>query len=168
MPFLDIMIEIVPAYNRKEEIARLFSEYTMMLIELDPEAKDCLNAQNFDDEILHFDEKYGEPYGRLYIALCDGKTAGCVALRKLDDDRCEMKRLFVRPTARGGGIGNMLVSKLISDAKEIGYREMLLDTLPCLESAIRLYTRMGFTQTERYNDSPKQETIYYKYDLQHV
>lgn len=159
------MIEIIPAYDKKEEILKLFSEYTEMLTDTDPTVAACLSVQNYDDEILHLEKKYGEPFGRLYIALCDGESAGCVALRKLDDESCEMKRLFVRPEHRGNRLGQKLVEKLITEARHIGYRHMYLDTLPFLDSAIRLYKQMGFYVTERYNDSPLDETLYFKYNL---
>lgn len=161
-------IDIIPAYDRKEDILALFSEYTDMLTDADPTVSECLKVQNYDEEILDLDKKYGEPFGRLYLALCDGNAAGCAALRRLDDENCEMKRLYVRPQYRGNGLGEMLAKKLITDAKHIGYSRMYLDTLPFLDSAIRLYERMGFCRTERYNDSPAADTIFMKYEIRHI
>ena len=93
-------IKIIPAYHHSQEIRELFSEYTEMLISGDPAFKEYLEIQNYDAELEHLEDKYGMPAGRLYLAYCDGKTAGCIGLKKLDDDNCEMKRLYVRPEFR--------------------------------------------------------------------
>lgn len=95
------MDEIVYGYEYKNEIRELFTEYTDMLVENDSTFKAYLDIQNYDDEIGHLEHKYGLPDGRLYLLKRDGKSAGCIALRKLDSERCEMKRLYVRPAFRG-------------------------------------------------------------------
>ena len=136
-------IKIIPAYDYTQEIRELFSEYTDMLINSDPAFKEYLEIQNYDDELEHLKDKYGMPAGRLYLAYCGGKTAGCIGLKKLDDDNCEMKRLYVRPEFRGRKIGGLLIQKTIADAKTIGYKHMLLDTLPFLESAVHMYKKWG-------------------------
>ena len=158
-------IEIIPAYHKKEEIRTLFREYTEQLAEGDAEFRDYLKIQHYDDELEHPEQKYGFPGGRLYLALCDGNVAGCVALRKLDEQRCEMKRLYVREDYRGNGIGKLLTDKLIREAKKIGYRHLLLDTFPFLERAIGMYQARGFREIEKYNDSPMASTIYMMLDL---
>ena len=158
-------IEIVPAYNRTDEIRTLFKEYTDLLSEGDAEFRRYLEIQHYDDEFQHPEVKYGFPYGRLYLALCDGNTAGCVALRKIDHSSCEIKRLYVRKDYRGHGIGNQLTDKLIQEARQIGYRQILLDTFPFLERAIRMYQVRGFQEIEKYNDSPMESTIYMKLEL---
>ncbi len=158
-------IEIIPAYHKKEEIRTLFGEYTKLLTEGDAEFQDYLTIQHYEDELEHPERKYGFPGGRLYMALCDGQAAGCVALRKLDEHRCEMKRLYVREDFRGRGIGNLLTDRLIRDAKQIGYRHLLLDTFPFLERAIGMYRARGFREIEKYNDSPMASTIYMMLDL---
>lgn len=91
--------------------------------------------------------------------------AGCIGLRKIDDQTCEMKRLYIRPEFRGKKLGNVLVEKIIADAREIGYSYMLLDTLPFLQSAIHIYKKFGFYEIESYNDSPMAASIYMKLDL---
>ena len=105
------------------------------------------------------------PEGRLYLAYCGGQLAGCIGLRKINDVRCEMKRLYVRPEFRGKCIGSMLIQKIIEDAKEIGYQHMLLDTLPFLESAVHMYKKWGFYEIESYNDSPMETSVYMRLDL---
>lgn len=158
-------IEIVSAYSHPQEISSLFSEYTNILIAGDISFQKYLDVQHYDAELEHLKTKYGKPYGRLYLAYCDGKVAGCIGLRKIDKQHCEMKRLYVRPQFRGKRIGERLIQKIIADAKEIGYSYMLLDTLPFLETAIRMYKRFGFYIIERYNDSPMSTSIYMKLNL---
>lgn len=158
-------LEITPAYTRTDEIHALFSEYTEMLVEGDETFKEYLKLQNYDEELDHPEVKYQMPKGRLYLALWDGVPAGCIGLKKIDEDNCEMKRLYVRPQFRKKHIADALVSQIITDAKEIGYTHMLLDTLPFLQSAVRLYKKYGFYEIPRYNDSPMDHAIYMKLDL---
>lgn len=158
-------IKIEPAYNHHDEINILFSEYTNMLIAGDSSFKKYLDIQNYDEEVKHLETKYGMPKRRLYLIYCDNELAGCIGLRKIDDQNCEMKRLYVRPQFRGKKLGNILVEKIISDAKEIGYSYMLLDTLPFLQNAINMYKKYGFYEIESYNNSPMDTSIYMKLDL---
>ena len=145
-----------------DQIRELFIEYTKMLVSLDPGFSEYLTIQNFDHEIEDLGYKYGRPEGRLYIVLDGGMAVGCIGLRKMDDDRCEMKRLYVRPEYRRHGIAAKLCAMIIEDAEEIGYKEMYLDTLPGLEAAIKLYEDIGFEITGPYNDSPLDTTIFMK------
>lgn len=158
-------LELKLAYDEKDEIKKLFTEYTNMLIETNQQMAIYLEIQNYDDELLHLEKKYGIPDGRLYIAYIDEKPAGCVALRKLDDTKCELKRLFVRPEFRGQNLGHVLIKQIIDDAKSIGYESLFLDTLPFLKSAIHLYKSFGFKETEPYNNSPVDTTIFMKLKL---
>lgn len=158
-------IEIVLAYDHQQEIRELFSEYTSMLVAGDSSFQAYLDLQHFDDEVNHLEVKYGMPYGRLYVAYCDGQAAGCIGLRRIDEQNCEMKRLYVRPQFRGNKIGEKLVQRIIEDAKAIGYAAMLLDTLPFLESALAVYEKAGFYNISCYNDSPVRTSIFMKLDL---
>lgn len=158
-------IEIKPAYDFPQEVGELFAEYTDMLIEGDAAFKEYLAIQHYDEELQHLELKYGMPYGRLYLAYCDGRLAGCIGLRKIDEQGCEMKRLYVRPEFRGQHIGDRLVHKIIADAREAGYTHMLLDTLPFLQNAIRMYKKYGFYEIPGYNDSPMDTSIYMRLDL---
>lgn len=160
-----MQVTILPAYDYPRQVAELFSEYTDMLIAGDSTFKQYLELQHYDEEVNHLEAKYGPPYGRLYLAYSNGELAGCIGLRKMDQKRCEMKRLYVRPQFRGQQIGSRLVQKLIEDARVIGYSHMLLDTLPFLEAALRLYKRYGFYEIERYNDSPMERSVYMQLDL---
>ena len=158
-------IRIVYGYDYKDEIKSLFTEYTQYLVENDSKFKEYLEIQKYDNEIDNLEDKYGMPWGRLYIAFYENQVAGCIALRKLNETECEMKRLYVKPEFRNKGIAKMLVEKVVSDSKEIGYSGMLLDTLPFLQTAIKMYRKMGFYEIGCYNDSPLDSTIYMKLDL---
>lgn len=158
-------IKMVYAYNHTEEVSQLFTEYTDMLIENDSSFQKYLDIQNYSDEMEHLESKYGLPEGRLYLVYCDEELAGCIGLRKIDNQNCEMKLLYVRPKFRGRKVGNLLVEKIIDDAKKIGYSHMLLDTLPFLKSAIHMYKKYGFYEIDSYNDSPMDTSIYMKLDL---
>lgn len=159
-------LELVSGYETRREVERLFSEYTDMLIENDSAFKDYLAIQNYEEEVTHLEEKYGPPYGRLYVAQYEKRTAGCIGLRKIDEENCEMKRLYVRPEFRGKHIGDRMIEKIIEDARKIGYRHMFLDTLPFLQSALYLYKRYGFQEVESYNNSPMDTSIYMRLDLE--
>lgn len=161
----NMKVKIIPAYQYKQEIRDLFSEYTDMLISGDSSFRNYLDAQHYDTELEHLETKYGLPDGRLYLAFYNEEAAGCIGLRKIDGEHCEMKRLYVRPQFRGKQIGEQLVRRIIADAKVIGYSCMLLDTLPFLETAVRMYRKLGFQTTERYNDSPMSTSIYMKLKL---
>ena len=88
-----------------------------------------------------------------------------IALRRLDGERCEMKRLYVQPQYRGRGLARQLIRRITEDARQIGYRCMLLDTLPVLEDAVRLYRQLGFYEIPCYNDSPVESTLFFQLDL---
>jgi len=158
-------IDIKLAYEDKEEIKKLFLEYTKMLLKNEKEFAKYLEVQNYDSELEHLSDKYGLPYGRLYIVKVDNEVAGCIGLKKIDNESCEMKRLYVRPIFRGHNIANRLVEIVIDDAKRIGYKRMLLDTLPFLEQAIHLYKKFGFYEIPSYNNCPMNTAIYMRLDL---
>ena len=157
---------IISAYDRIEDIRSLFSEYTDMLVSINPEFHLYLEIQHYDDEKENPSLKYALPDGRLYLDVSDdGIARGCIALRKLSDGKGEVKRLYVRPEYRGKGIATALVERIVEDARNIGYKELYLDTLPELESAVKLYKSFGFEETGQYNDSPVDKTIFMKLSL---
>ena len=123
-----------------------------------------LTFQGFEDELAGMPGKYAPPTGELLLARnAQGKPVGCVGLRALgpsDDRCCEMKRLYMLPSARGLGIGKALVEKILDSARKLGYKEIKLDTLPTMEAALSLYRKAGFVQVGAYYDSPLQETIF--------
>jgi putative acetyltransferase len=114
--------------------------------------------QNFDAELAGLPGAYAPPEGRLILASSGGEPAGCIALRKIGEEICEMKRLWVRPAFRGTGLGRRLVETLMADARGIGYRRIRLDTLPSMAAAQALYFSLGFTDIPPYNDHPIEGT----------
>jgi GNAT superfamily N-acetyltransferase len=112
--------------------------------------------QDFENELKTLPGKYAPPEGELILALSPaGDALACVGVRPLDGTAvCEMKRLYVRPSARGTGIGRALVEAIIQSAEEFGYAEMKLDTLPGMDSAMALYQQFGFRQIPAYYDNP--------------
>lgn len=142
------------------EMAReLFLEYEKWL-----GLKLCF--QNFEEEVAALPGKYAPPDGRLLLAFVDEKLAGCIALRKLEDGICEMKRLFVRENFRGQKLGNSLIAKLIEDARSLGYRNMRLDTYPPkMSKAVRLYLSYDFQEIEPYYYNPYGETLFMELTL---
>ncbi len=158
-------MQIIAGFDYADDIRALFEEYTAMLIAGDPKFRAYLALQNYTHELEDLGEKYGPPMGRLYLALCDGRPAGCVALRKMSDTGGELKRLFVRPEFRGRGIARALVTRILREAAEIGYRAVFLDTLPFLREAIALYRSLGFREIPPYNENPMGNSIYMRFDL---
>lgn len=156
---------IKPAYEYKDEVRQLFTEYTDMLVAGEPRFAEYLDIQNFDHELKHLEKKYGKPSGRLYLLYVNDELAGCVGLRKLDKEKCELKRLYVKPRFRGEGLGELLLERIMGDARRIGYKYMYLDTLPFLKTALKMYRRFGFEEIERYNDSPIDDTIFMRIAL---
>lgn len=120
-----------------------------------------LTFQNFEQERLLIADIYTPPEGALLLAIHEGLPAGCVGLRKIDAHRCEMKRLYVRPTSRGKGLGNELCRKIISKGWQLGYKEMLLDTLSTMVDAQVLYRAHGFKETEPYYHNPLPAAQYF-------
>ncbi len=114
--------------------------------------------QNFDAELAGLPGAYAPPEGRLLLALAGGDAAGCVALRKIGEEICEMKRLWVKPAFRATGLGRRLAETLMAEARVIGYRRVRLDTLPSMKAAQALYLSLGFVDIPPYNDHPIEGT----------
>jgi GNAT superfamily N-acetyltransferase len=113
-----------------------------------------LSYQGFDRELEGLPGDYASPSGRLLVAFDGEHAAGCVALRPRSPDTCEMKRLYVRDPYRGTGLGRRLAEAIVAEARDIGYRRMLLDTLPSMDRALALYLSLGFTEIGPYYESP--------------
>lgn len=119
-----------------------------------------LDFQDFETEVATLPGKYARPRGRLLLARDDERVLGCIGMRPLTVNDCEMKRLYVRPEARGMQLGRQLVEHLCEEARGEGYTRMFLDTLPTMASAQRLYASMGFESTEAYVFNPVAGTQY--------
>ena len=144
-------MRIVQAQTEAEirQVRELFGEYVAWL---------GLNLcfQNYDKELAELPGDYAPPSGRLLLALDDdGVAMGCAALRDLNEGTCEMKRLFVRPAARGQGLGGKLAQMIVDEARAYGYRRIRLDTLPGkMDRAIAMYRVLGFKDIEPYYNNP--------------
>jgi ribosomal protein S18 acetylase RimI-like enzyme len=121
--------------------------------------------QGFEAELAELPGKYAPPRGRLLLADADGGAVGCMALRPHDDEIGELKRLYVRPSARGRGAGRLLCETMIAEARAIGYRRLVLDTVSTMTAAIRLYESLGFRDVEPYNEHPIAGTRWLGLDL---
>ncbi len=127
---------------------KLFLEYAQSL-------DFSLCFQNFDKELAGLPGDYAPPDGRLLLAEYGGQLAGCIALHKLEDDVCEMKRLYLRPQFRGKGLGRALADRIITEARQIGYQRMRLDTVePVMKDAVAMYGKFGFREIAPYCANP--------------
>ncbi|HUJ56084.1 MAG TPA: GNAT family N-acetyltransferase [Gaiellaceae bacterium] len=104
-------------------------------------------------------------YDAILVARDGEEVVGCVALRPLADGACELKRLYVRPDARGSGAGRALAEAVVEEARRLGYRTMRLDTLPTMDAARALYRSLGFVPAERYSDNPIPGVLFFALDL---
>jgi putative acetyltransferase len=129
------------------EIREMLQEYAAWL------AID-LSFQDFTRELRDLPGEYAPPGGDLYIARLDNAVVGMVAFRPCGEGRAEMKRLYVRNTARGSGVGRRLVETALSAARARGHHTMVLDTLPVMHSAQRMYEGLGFRDVAPYYESP--------------
>lgn len=143
-----------------DDIRALFLEYADSL-----EISLCF--QNFEAELAGLPGKYAPPSGRLLLAREGKQSVGCAGFRWLEAGICEMKRLYVRPQLRGRGIGQQLAGMLIDAARNAGYARMRLDTLNTMESAIDLYTSLGFRRIEAYYDNPSDRAVFMELILEH-
>lgn len=171
----DGTIEIIQAadearlHQAREQIHDYLEEHLKEVREMFAEYADALGVdlcfQNFEEELASLPGDYAPPQGRLFLAVADGQAAGCAALRRIEGDICEMKRLYVRPEYRGRGIGRMLSDRVIAEAKQIGYRRMRLDTLPGMDPAIAIYRKSGFREIEAYRHNPVPGALFMELDL---
>jgi ribosomal protein S18 acetylase RimI-like enzyme len=141
-----------------EDARRQFRDYEAYLNE-------DLCFQSFEEELADLPGKYAPPGGALLMAIDKDRTVGCVGLRELADGVCEMKRLFVRPEARGLGVGRKLATQIIDVAQSLGYALMRLDTLDRLTEAMRLYETLGFRRTAPYYSNPLPGVVYMELEL---
>ena len=136
-----------------DDARRLFLEYARWL-------KVDLCFQGFEREVAMLPGAYAPPRGRLLLVGEPGEAFACIALRPLEADIGEVKRLYVRPARRGERWGDRLARALLREARTIGYRELKLDTLAWMHAARTLYARLGFKECAPYYDNPLDGAVY--------
>jgi ribosomal protein S18 acetylase RimI-like enzyme len=139
-------------------VRALFEEYARSL-------SFDLCFQNFEQELAELPGKYAPPRGRILLAESGGRALGVIALRPLEDSVCEMKRLYVRPEARGAGLGERLARAIIAEAERIGYATIRLDTHESMLAAIGLYRTLGFRDISAYGGKPVPGLHYFECTL---
>ena len=140
-------------------IKELFQEYADSL-------NFDLDFQDFRDELETLPGKYSGPKGSILVAKESGQTVGCVAVRPLGVEICEMKRLYVKPAHRGKKVGRELAVAIIEEAKRLGYGVMRLDTVEAMKEASALYRALGFQQIDAYTYNPLAGAMYFELKLE--
>lgn len=152
------LVQVVTAADI-EDARAIFREYEQWL-------GLSLCFQSFEEELARLPGFYSPPNGRLYLARIEGETVGCIGLRRLLDGICEMKRLYLRESARGKGVGLVLIERVIAAAKEIGYAKMRLDTYPPkMGKAVSIYESHGFYEIAPYYENPHGDTLFMEKQL---
>ncbi len=141
------------------DVRTLFNEYAKSL-------GFSLCFQSFEIELAQLPWEYAPPSGRLLLARLGAVAAGCVAMHKLQDGICEMKRLYARPQFRGMGLGRRLAEEIIAQARQIGYKRMRLDTVvSVMGRAVELYRALGFREIAPYRENPIPSALYMELEL---
>ncbi len=153
---LEISRAVIPSEIRTAR--NLFQEYAGSL-------NFNLDFQEFREELVTLPGKYAPPLGSLFLAKENGEIIGCVALRPLGADICEMKRLYVKPAHRGKKVGRALAVAIIEEAKRLGYRAMRLDTVEAMKEASALYRTLGFQPIDAYTYNPLPGAMYFELKL---
>jgi ribosomal protein S18 acetylase RimI-like enzyme len=149
----------VESSGQTAQVRELFLEYARSL-------SFSLCFQSFDNELAKLPGDYAPPEGRLLLASYENQAAGCVALHKLDAEICEMKRLYVRPQFRGKGLGRALAERVITEARQIGYQSLRLDTVePMMRAAVAMYRKLGFREIPPYRQNPVDGALYMELQL---
>jgi ribosomal protein S18 acetylase RimI-like enzyme len=150
---INISIKEAETPNEFAQGANLFQQYAVF-IGVD------LSFQNFAEELKTIDKQYKKPYGTLLIAYDGTKTVGCIALRKLDSETAELKRMFVLQKYQGQKIGKRLLEQVLHVARELNYKKVRLDTLSTMEAALKLYRLHSFYEIPAYRFNPIEDTVY--------
>lgn len=153
-----VQVEDAITRNQLDAVRALMRAFVAWHRERNAEDLDLIDSYfdgaAFEAELASLPGKYAPPRGRLLLATVDGRAAGCVALREIDAEDCEMKRMFVYPDLQGQGVGRALGEAVIRAGREAGYRSMLLDTSFRQTEAQALYRRLGFQEIEPYYSLP--------------
>jgi putative acetyltransferase len=155
---IDLSVTSVERTEDLPTVRRLFEEYAA-------ELGHDLCFQGFANELETLPGSYARPEGRLLLASANYEAAGCVGLRRLDAEVCEMKRLYVRPAYRSLGAGRMLAEAIVAEGRAAGYRRMRLDTLSTMLGALAVYRKLGFRDIAPYRDNPIPGAVYLELGL---
>jgi ribosomal protein S18 acetylase RimI-like enzyme len=136
------------------------TEVRALIIEYSERLGRNLSFQNIEEELADPAHKYTAPEGEILVAVENKNVLGMIAYHRHSDERCEMKRLYVKPEARGMHLEDLLVQEIIKHARLAGYKEMVLDTIEPLKAAISLYKKYGFEECEAYYNNPMHDVIY--------
>ncbi len=149
------MMEIVLAGSPDDYATgkQLFLEYAQSL-----DFNLCF--QGFEQELADIERQYGKSEGCLLLVVNDGVAIGCVGVRRWQGDTTELKRMYLQPAARGAGMGKRLLAAALEQARRLGYRNIRLDTLPTMETAISLYRNAGFDDIPAYRENPVEGALY--------
>ena len=156
-------IKILDATSKKylDHVRNLINAFLKWHLKRHLEDIDLINEyfdpKDFEEELVSLPGKYSKPEGNLLLAFYNDQPAGCVALKKIDEHTCEMKRMFVYPEFHGKGIGYALAKAIIDEAKKIGYSSMKLDTSIRQIEAQKLYQGFGFKNIEAYYELPDKQ-----------
>ncbi|MCK8823451.1 GNAT family N-acetyltransferase [Fuchsiella alkaliacetigena] len=153
-------MKIIRAEKEKEieQVKNLFKEYAKSF-----DFK--LDTEDFKKELSTLPGRYSSPNGRLLLCRVDDEAVGCIALRRLSEDICEMKRMYVRPDFRGAGLGKGLAKAIINEARSLGYQKMRLSTIDSMQKAISIYKSLGFKEIEPYKNAIQECAVYMELDL---
>ncbi len=163
------MLKIYPAETDEdlELVKGLLEEYITSWVEFDGPVHDEKEVEKARGQIENLFNYFGPPDGCLLFARYSEAVAGCVALEKLNDSVCQMKRLYVKPEFRGLKIGRELAERVIEQARRMGYEQMRIHTITALERANRLYKSLGFTEISPYEDTPIKDAVFMELNLEY-
>jgi GNAT superfamily N-acetyltransferase len=153
-----ITYTLVQTPDQFKAAALLFNEYALTL-------NISLAFQHFDEELLALHEMYRAPSGGIILALDAHQYVGCVAIRKINAQQGELKRMYVKPTHRNKGIGKQLLEAATQLAKDCGYQYLKLDTLNYMHDAIAIYKNAGFYEVKAYYYNPEPTAVYFEKQL---
>ncbi|MHC4537650.1 MAG: GNAT family N-acetyltransferase [Planctomycetota bacterium] len=154
------MLKIFPAKTDED-----FETAKKLLVEYVDSLGFDLSFQNFEQELADLPNHFASPEDCLLLAVHESQTAGCVILKRFDNDICEMKRLYVKPQFQGLGIGRALAETVIKQARTIGYNCMRLDMVLPRDAARSLYLSLGFTDIEPYRYNPMERAVFMELKL---
>ncbi len=161
-------IKIVAAKTPEEflEAKKLIIEYVdWLLLKAGPEARMTLSSQNIEKEMETLSRTYSFPDGALFFAWNNGHAVAVAGIKRFNERECELKRMFVQEKCRGLGIGDLLLTECIENAKILNYESIKLDTLAFMKSAINLYIDHGFSEIPAYRHNTHREARFFELDL---